>query len=214
MTNHAVTDEAANGAEDSPDEDADFVEQAEIANGASPSGVAALKDSNTPQVGDSASRLLRLISYVVVPVLTVGLAGAAAYFKYQDDTAANIDDIRTESVQIATEATVDLLSYTPDNVEAKLNEAGDRLTGSFRDSYLALVRETVIPGAKQKDISANATVAAGSSVSASRTEAKVMLFVNQTVTVGRDAPTESASVVDVNLDRVDGRWLVSGFEPR
>jgi hypothetical protein len=80
---------------------------------------------------------------------------------YHPDTAKEVDAIRTQSVQIATEGTIDLLSYTPDNVEAKLNSAGDRLTRSFKDSYLALVRNTVLPGAKQKGISANATVPAG-----------------------------------------------------
>ena len=162
----------------------------------------------------TASPLTRLASYAVLVVLVIGLTAAAAYFRYHADTAKEVDAIRTQSVQIATEGTIDLLSYTPDNVEAKLNSAGDRLTGSFKDSYLALVRNTVIPGAKQKNISANATVPAGSSVSATQDTAKVMLFVNQAVTVGGDSPTDTASVVEVDLDHIDGRWLISGFEPR
>jgi Mce-associated membrane protein len=51
-------------------------------------------------------------------------------------------------------------------------------------------------------------------VSAMQDTAKVMLFVNQRATVGGDCPTETASVVEVDLDRIDGRWLISGFEPR
>jgi Mce-associated membrane protein len=40
-----------------------------------------------------------------------------------------------------------------------------------------------------------------------------LLFVNQTVTVGSDASTETASSVRVTLERVGQRWLVSNFEP-
>lgn len=158
--------------------------------------------------------LMRFASYTVLLVLVVGLTAAAAYFWYHADTAEEVDLIRAQSVQIATEGAIDMLSYTPDNVEAKLTSAGDRLTGPFKDSYLALVRDTVIPSAKQKSISANATVPAGSSVSATRDAAKVLLFVNQGVTVGGDVPTETVSVVEVDLDRIDGRWLISDFEPR
>ncbi|HEY6649565.1 MAG TPA: hypothetical protein VI217_20980 [Mycobacterium sp.] len=32
--------------------------------------------------------------------------------------------------------------------------------------------------------------------------------------VGGDGPTETASIVEADLDRIDGRWLISGFEPR
>jgi Mce-associated membrane protein len=164
--------------------------------------------------GGRRSRLLRMTGYALLPAVTLALTGAAGYFKYQDDVWAETNRVRAQSVQIASEATVDLLSYTPDNAEAKLNAASDRLTGSFRDSYLSLVHDVVIPGAKQKRISAKASVPAGSSVSASADSAKVMVFVNQTVTVGNDGPTDTASVVEVNLEKVDGRWLISGFEPR
>jgi Mce-associated membrane protein len=159
-------------------------------------------------------RLSRLAGYALLSILSLALTGAAGYFKYQDAVAAETERVRAQSVQIATEATIDLLSYTPDTAETKLNAASARLTGSFRDSYLSLVHDVVIPGAKQKRISANATVPAGASVSASADKAKVMVFVNQTVTVGNDSPTDTASVVEISLEKVDGRWLISGFEPR
>lgn len=178
------------------------------------SGEESLPVDDSSPTETRSSNLLRLTTYVLIPVLALALAGVAAFFRYQDATAAQIDRIRATSVQIATEGAVALLSYTPDTAEASLNAASDRLTGSFRDSYLELVRDIVIPGAKQQQISANAAVAAGSSISASRDHAQVMLFVNQTTTVGTDVPSDSASVVQVNLDNVDGRWLISGFEPR
>ena len=62
--------------------------------------------------------------------------------------------------------------------------ARDLLTGDFRDSYTSLTNDVVIPGAKQKQISAVATVPAVASVSADPRHAVVLVFVNQTVIVG------------------------------
>jgi Mce-associated membrane protein len=39
------------------------------------------------------------------------------------------------------------------------------------------------------------------------------VLVNQNVIVGADAPTATASSVRVELQKVDGKWLISKFEP-
>jgi Mce-associated membrane protein len=36
----------------------------------------------------------------------------------------------------------------------------------------------------------------------------VLVFVNQTVAVGNDPPTDTASNVRVTLDKIGGRWLI------
>jgi Mce-associated membrane protein len=78
---------------------------------------------------------------------------------------------------------------------------------------MQLVHDVVIPGAKQKQVSAVATVPAAASVTAGPNHAVVLVFVNQTVTIGKDAPTSTASSIRVTLDKVDDRWLISQFEP-
>jgi len=90
---------------------------------------------------------------------------------------------------------------------------GNLLTGEFRDSYTSLTNDVVIPGAKEKQISAVASVPAAASVSATATEAVVLVFVNQTVIVGQDAPTDTASSVRVSLEKVSDSWLISKFDP-
>jgi Mce-associated membrane protein len=76
-----------------------------------------------------------------------------------------------------------------------------------------LTHDLVIPGAKQKQISAVATVPAAAATSATPTHAVVLLFVNQSVVVGQSAPTSTASSVRVTLDKVGARWLISQFDP-
>jgi Mce-associated membrane protein len=56
-------------------------------------------------------------------------------------------------------------------------------------------------------------VPAAASVSADPGHAVVLVFVNQTVTMGTGVPTDTASSVRITLDKVDGRWLISKFDP-
>jgi Mce-associated membrane protein len=117
-------------------------------------------------------------------------------------------------VRAATDGTIALLSYKPDTAQKDLEAAQGRLTGTFLNSYTSLTHDVVIPGAKEKQISAVATVPAAASTLATDNHAVVLLFVNQTVIVGKGgAPTDTASTVRVTLDEVDGRWLISGFDP-
>ena len=72
----------------------------------------------------------------------------------------------TESVAAAREAATAMLSYNADTVEKDLTAARERLTGSFLAEYTKLVNEVVIPGSREKKISAVAEVPAAASVSA------------------------------------------------
>jgi Mce-associated membrane protein len=153
------------------------------------------------------------IVFVVLPALALLLASAAGFLKWQDGSAHEAGVARAESVRAATDSTIALLSYKPDTVEKDLDAARGRLTGSFLNAYTSLTHDVVIPGAKQKQISAIATVPAAASTSATENHAVVLLFVNQSVIIGQDAPTSTASSVRVTLDKVGGRWLISQFDP-
>jgi Mce-associated membrane protein len=158
-------------------------------------------------------RWSRAIGYGLLPGLALLLASAAGFLKWQDVSARDAVMARTESVRAATDSTIALLSYRPYTVEKDLEAARGRLTGTFLNAYTSLTHDVVIPGAKQKQISAVATVPAAASTSATENHAVVLLFVNQTVIVGQDAPTSTASSVRVTLDKVGGRWLISQFDP-
>lgn len=155
----------------------------------------------------------RLVAFIVLPAIALVLAGAAGYLKWEFASRNDADTARKEAVDAARDSTVALLSYKPDTVEKDLGAARDRLTGNFLDAYTQLVNTVVIPGAKEKKISALATVPAAAPVSAKQDHAVVLLFVDQTVTVGADAPTQTTSSVRVTLDKVGDRWLISAFEP-
>ncbi len=141
------------------------------------------------------------------------LAIGAGALKFFDSGVRDSNVAADQAVQAAKDSTIALLSYKPDTVEQQLTSARDRLTGEFRNEYTDLTNNVVIPGAKEKQISAVASVPAAASVSADPGHAVVLLFVNQTVTVGDGVPTDTASSVRITLDKTGDRWLISEFEP-
>jgi Mce-associated membrane protein len=167
----------------------------------------------TPATRPKRAAFRRALVFGLLPGLAMLLAGGVGYLKWDKTNQSETQTARIESVQAATDSTIKILSYNPDTVDRDLDAAQDRLTGTFRDSYTELTRNVVIPGAKQKKISAVATVPAAVSISASPNRAVVMVFVNQTTVVGNDAPSSTASTVRVTMERQDNRWLISDFTP-
>ena len=166
----------------------------------------------TSETGRKPIAWLRLVAYVLLPATTLLVALSAGFLQWQD-SSERTGVARAESLRAAVDGTIALLSYKPDTVEQDLEAARSRMTGVFLDSYTSLTHDVVIPGAKQKQISAEATVPAAAPVTASGHHAVALVFVNQTVSVSQDPPASTTSSVRVTLDKIDGRWLISGFDP-
>jgi Mce-associated membrane protein len=200
--------QAASGADTDDAEQTDVCDDADAAEEADHA-----EPATAPRSGFGRFSWKRILAYGVLPPLALILALGAGYLKWQDTSSRDAGTAATQSVQTATESTIAILSYRPDTVEKDLTAAQDRLTGQFKDAYIGLTNVVVIPGAKQKHISAVATVPAAASVSATENHAVVLVFVNQTIIIGNDPPTATASTVRVTLDKVHGRWLISQFDP-
>lgn len=155
----------------------------------------------------------RVFAYWILPGLALVLALGAGYFRWSTGSADDLALARSESVQAAREDAVALLSYHADSVDKDLDAARERLTGEFKGAYAELTRQVVVPGAKEKHISSVAKVNAAASVSATENHAVALVYVDQTVTIGTGAPTDTQPVVRMTLDKVNGRWLVSRFDP-
>ncbi|WP_293350480.1 hypothetical protein [Mycobacterium sp.] len=172
---------------------------------------AALEEA--PTDGPKTRRKSRVLTYGVLPAVALLLTLAAGYLKWVAGSADDLTQARAESVRAAREDAVALLSYKADSVEKDLGAARERLTGDFKDAYTDLTRQVVIPGAKEKHINAIAKVNSAAPVSVTPNHAVALLFVDQTVTIGDGAPTDTQPVIRVTLDKVNGRWLVSHFDP-
>ncbi|MBE1552116.1 Mce-associated membrane protein [Mycobacterium sp. OAS707] len=215
MSNHSQDQTTEEETTVPSDTDTEQVEDA-VAEADAPDDAENVDESTEPAEPDKPKRKIqwaRVFAFGVLPAIALLLALGAGYLKWMDNSVRNDESARDESLKAAKDSTVALLSYKPDTVEQQLHAARDLLTGDFRDSYTSLTNDVVIPGAKQKQISAVATVPAAASVSANPRHAVVLVFVNQTVIVGQDAPTDTASSVRVTMDKVGDHWLISKFDP-
>ena len=155
----------------------------------------------------------RIAVFTVLPGLLFAMALGAGFLKWMQSVERATDAARVESLQAAKDATVSLLSYQADTAQNQLEAAAAQMTGSFKDEYHDLIRNVVVPGATEKRISASASIASAGSVSATPDSAVVLLLVDQSTTVGNAQPSDMQSSVRVTMNKVGGRWLMSGFDP-
>ena len=201
---------------DDPAERDDLADEAEAADEADlldPEEVEGENDTSEAPVERSSRFSWTRLLVAGLPVLALILALGVGYLKWLDGTARESRAAAEASVRAASDSTIAILSYKPETVDRDLKVAADRLSEPFRQQYTQLVNDVVAPGAKQQHITAVATVPAAASVLATGKHAVVLVFVDQTTTIGNDAPTQSTSSVRVSLEKVDGRWLISQFDP-
>lgn len=158
------------------------------------------------------ARVLKVV-LAIFTTASVALVVALFWFQYRPDEAT--DAKAAESVlSTAKEATSAILSYSPDTLDRDLSNAKSYLTGDFLTYYSQFTEQILAPTAKDKAAKTSAVVIRGAVSELHPDSAVVMLFLNQTTTSKeRPEPTLNASSVLVSLTKVDGKWLVSSFEP-
>lgn len=157
-----------------------------------------------------------VVAIVVTAVLGVARTRQPAQAADVPTTAAPLADsaqARKEATDFGSDAAVRILSYTPDTAQQKLTAAAELTTEPFKSEFQDLITKVVIPTAKEQAITTRASVAAAGVEELDDQSAVLLVYVNQTVTKGADAPTDTQSSVRMTLERIDGRWLVSKFEP-
>lgn len=151
----------------------------------------------------------------VLGVLAVMLAVLAALLVVRVDRAADSigQAAREEVAQIAGETGAALLTYTPDTVAEDLYAAAQRLTGDFRDRFGQFTDTVVVPSARAEGITSTATVDAAGVSELGGDDASALVFLTQVTSSAASPDAVTSSVgARVELHRVEGSWLVSGFE--
>ena len=153
----------------------------------------------------TATAVLLLASAVLAAVLYLG--------QYRADQEMTFADGQ-EAAAAATASTVALLSYKPDTLAADLAAARSNLTGEFLEYYSKFSEEIAGPAAEQKGIITSASVVRSAVADLQPDRASILLFVNQmTTSRERPEPAQAASSVLVGMSKIDGRWLISSFDP-
>jgi Mce-associated membrane protein len=169
------------------------------------------QDSTRSRVG-----VFGLVGVAVLVVALVASAGVAAwlYFsQYRPDQEVDAAASKT-ALDAATNGTVALLSYSPESLDKDFASAKSHLTGDFLSYYTQFTEQIVTPAAQQKSVKTTASVVRAAVSELQPNSAVVLVFVNQTTT-SKENPDGAFAVssVKVSLNKVDGAWLISSFDP-
>jgi Mce-associated membrane protein len=142
-----------------------------------------------------------------------GLAGWLFFTQYRPDQETD-HAVEQSVVNAARDGTVALLSYKPDTLDQDFAAAKSHLSGDFLNYYSDFTKQVVTPAAKTKGVSTTAQVVGAAVSDLHPNSAEVLVFVNQaTASKERPDPSMAASAVKVSLNRVNGQWLITKFDP-
>jgi Mce-associated membrane protein len=152
---------------------------------------------------------------VLLTVLLLASAGVAAWlYVYQYRVDQQTDAAASAAQQAAKDGAKALLSYSPESIDKDLATAKTHLTGDFLEYYTTFTEQIVAPAAKQKSVKTAASVVRSAVSEIHPDSAVVLIFVNQ-ATTSKENPDGAfaGSSVKVGLTKVDGKWLISSFDP-
>jgi Mce-associated membrane protein len=153
---------------------------------------------------------------VALAVALIAAAGLTSWMfvkVYEPDRG--MDDAAAQSaIRAASDGTTALLSYSPESLDKDFATAKSKLTGSFLSYYTQFTEQIVAPAAKQKSVKTQASVVRAALSEMHPDNAVVLVFINQT-TESADRPDASFinSAVRVTLQKINGGWLISSFDP-
>ncbi|MDL9936214.1 hypothetical protein QSJ18_05620 [Gordonia sp. ABSL1-1] len=157
----------------------------------------------------------RAVPFVAATVMVASVAAAVTSYVtvFREDEATDTEAV-SEVVGAAKDGTIAILSYSPKTLDADFDRAKSHLTGQFLTYYQQFTDKVVKPAATRNGITTTATVVRSAVSSISADHAEVLAFVNQS-TVSRVKPDaeDSSSSVRVSLQKVDGTWRISNFDP-
>ena len=176
-----------------------------------------LSESATDVVPPARRRSLdgRIAATTLVALLCTAavLTGWLYFFQYRADQ--QVDPAAQEvALKAAQDGTVAVLSYSPDTLDKDLDNAKSHLTGDFLKYYDDFTNQVVRPAVQQKSVQTQAKVIRSAVSEMQPDKAVVLVFVNQqTTSTDRTEPSLAASSVRVTVNKVNGNWLISSFDP-
>ena len=164
------------------------------------------------------SRVLRKVKVVPATLILLLLTSAGVttwlYFERYQPNRQTDPSVAQAVVRAASEGAVALLSYSPESLDKDFATAKAHLSGEFLSYYNQFTEEIVAPAAKQKSLKTTAHVIGAAVSELHPDSAVVLVYVDQSTTSkDKPDPSMSASSVLVSMNRVNGTWLITKFDP-
>ena len=160
--------------------------------------------------------VVRRVAYVVLALLLLTSGGAATwlYFKqYRPDQQTDFS-VTQAVAGSASDGTTALLSYSSDTLDQDFANAKSHLAGDFLSYYNDFTQQIVAPTAKQRSLKTTAHVTGAAVTELHPDSAVVLVFIDQTTTTkDNPQPLTAVSSVLVHMNRINGNWLITKFNP-
>jgi len=157
----------------------------------------------------------RLVTAILVALLVIsGGVASWIYFKQYRPDQQTDPSVKQAVARAASDGTAALLSYSSDTLDQDFASAKSHLGGDFQAYYMQLTQQSVGPAAKEKSMKAKASVTGAAVSELHPDSAVVLVFVDQ-ITTTKDNPQPSLAVsnVLVTMTRINGKWLITKFNP-
>ena len=170
-----------------------------------------------PGERETQKRGVPTVALVALAVVTALVVGLAAYFAFEAKRAADYREALDRAPAAAERAAVAVLSYDYESLETDRDAAARFLTDDYEKTYVetfGLVEENApdLKAQVEAQVLASSTMVVPTG-DQDPDRVPVLLFVNQTTksTANDGRPTTALNRVQLDMENVDGTWLVDGI---
>ena len=143
----------------------------------------------------------------------VGLSAATGWFYWDRVQARGEQAARAVLPALAAREVPEVFAYDYQTVERSLAAAYPLLTPEYRQEFQKSANSQIIPEAKKREVVVQANVVGVGVMSAKRTSASVMVYMNRTVTDKTRQPLYDGSRLRVDFKKIGDKWLIAYITP-
>lgn len=166
------------------------------------------KHDDEPVQGPPSTRIRWIVAVAMVAVLAcAGSEGWLLFQRHQKDVAAQ------QALAAAEKYVVTLTSVDSDTLDKHVADVLDGSTGEFNDNYAKTARGQHGQHVVNNKVRTHGRVVESAVKSATTSKVQVLLMVDQSVSsLATPEPQIDRSRIKMNMQKIDGRWLVSRVE--
>ncbi|HEY9265198.1 MAG TPA: mammalian cell entry protein [Mycobacterium sp.] len=157
----------------------------------------------------------RLVGFVAVlmavAVVALAAVGGALYWNRVEREGER--SAREAVTPLVKEQIPRVFGFDYQTVETNFTEVYQFLTPAYRGEFQDRTTNEIIPQARERQLVAQANVVGAGVLTADRTSASVMVYMNRTVTEKAGKPVYDGSRLRVDYEKIDGKWLINYITP-
>lgn len=153
------------------------------------------------------------VATALLVVAFIAASGVGGWFYWDRVQERGAEAARNELMQLAPQQMSQVFGYDYQTVETSLTDAYSMLTPEYKQVFEQQANNTIIPEARERQVVAQADVVGVGMLDAHRNSARVLVYLNRTITDQSREPVYEGSRLEVEYQRVDGKWLISYITP-